>query len=160
VTYQGVLYAGLMLTPGGPKVLEFNCRFGDPETQALMVRFQGDLVDVMLATAQGRLDEVDISWDPRVCCCVVMASGGYPGPYKKGLPITGIDDANKLPGVQVFHAGTAIKDGRLVTAGGRVLNVCALGKTLKEAQAAANAACSLIHFEGAFFRRDIGFRVM
>lgn len=160
VNFQGVLYAGLMLTAGGPKVLEFNCRFGDPETQALMVRFQGDLLKVLLATTQGTLDKVDINWDKRVCVCVVMASGGYPGDYKKGLPITGIEAANKMPGVKVFHAGTTIKSGQLVTAGGRVLNVCALGDTLKEAQAAANAACDKIHFEGAFFRRDIGFRVM
>jgi phosphoribosylamine---glycine ligase len=156
-----VLYAGLMLTAGGPKVLEFNCRFGDPETQALLPRLRGDLVDILRATCEGKLDQVDLSWDPRCACCVVMASGGYPGDYKTGLPITGIDEALELPGVQVFHAGTAKdKQGRLVTAGGRVLNVCALGQDLKEAQQMANAACAKIHFEGAHYRQDIGFRVM
>jgi phosphoribosylamine--glycine ligase len=160
VEYKGVLYAGLMLTAGGPKVLEFNCRFGDPETQALMMRLRGDLLDVMLAVANGRLDEVDISWDARSCCCVVMASGGYPGDYVKGKPITGIQDAEKLESVRVFHAGTTVRDSKLVTAGGRVLNVCALGRDLKEAQQRANAACEKIHFDGAHYRRDIGFRVM
>jgi phosphoribosylamine--glycine ligase len=160
VTFQGVLYAGLMLTAGGPKVLEFNTRFGDPETQALLLRFKGDLLKVIIATCEGKLDQVDIDWDKRVCVSVVMASGGYPGDYKKGIPIKGIDEANAMPGVQVFHAGTARKDGAVVTAGGRVLNVCALGNTLKEAQQLANAACDKIHFNGAFFRRDIGFRVM
>jgi len=161
VTYQGVLYAGLMLTAGGPKVLEFNTRFGDPETQPLMMRLKGDLVEIMLATCTGTLDEVDLSWDPRACCCVVMASGGYPGDYKKGVVITGIERAEADPAVTVFHAGTArnrTKD--LVTAGGRVLNVCALGVDLAEAQRRANAACEKIHFDGGFFRRDIGFRVM
>ncbi|MCX5662420.1 MAG: phosphoribosylamine--glycine ligase [Planctomycetota bacterium] len=175
VEYRGVLYAGLMLTAGGPKVLEFNCRFGDPETQTLMLRLKGDLLEIMLAVAgpgpssagQGspanwpKLDEVDLSWDPRCSVCVVMASGGYPGDYKKGIPITGIEAANALEGVRVFHAGTTTtRDGTLVTAGGRVLNVCAVGADLKEAQARANAACAKIHFEGAQYRRDIGFRVM
>lgn len=160
VEYRGVLYAGLMLTAGGPRVLEFNCRFGDPETQALMMRLRGDMVQIMLATAGGRLDEVDLSWDPRHCCCVVMASGGYPGSYAKGLPISGLEEAAKMPGVQVFHAGTRREGGRVVTAGGRVINVCAMGGNLKEARQAANAACERIHFEGAFYRRDIGFRVM
>ena len=161
ITFQGVLYAGLMLTAGGPKVLEYNCRFGDPETQALMMRFKGDMLDVMVKTASGRLDEADIAWDSKCCCCVVMASGGYPGDYKKGLPITGIEEAEKDSSVKVFHAGTARdKEGRLVTSGGRVLNVCAIGKDLKEAQQRANAACEKIHFEGAHWRRDIGYRVM
>ncbi len=160
IIYRGVLYAGLMLTAGGPKVLEFNCRFGDPETQALMMRLKGDLVQIMLATMQGRLDEVDLSWNRRCCCCVVMASGGYPGSYEKGKPITGIDEANGLDGVQVFHAGTALKNDQVVTAGGRVLNVCALGSDLADAQERANAACEHIRFDGAYFRRDIGYRVM
>jgi phosphoribosylamine--glycine ligase len=160
VTYQGVLYAGLMLTAGGPKVIEFNCRLGDPECQPLMMRLQGDLIDIMLATCTGTLDQVDLSWNPQCCCCVVMASEGYPGDYPKGIPITGIEAAEKLPGVRVFHAGTKMKDGELVTAGGRVLSVCALAPTLKEAQKQANAACDLIHFQGAHFRRDIGSRVM
>lgn len=160
VIYQGVLYAGLMLTAGGPKVLEFNCRFGDPETQALMMRLRGDLVEILLATAEGRLDKVDLSWDPRCCCCVVMASRGYPGTYQTGALISGLEEAGKMEGVQVFHAGTANKGGQLVTSGGRVLNVCALGKDLAEAQKRANAACERVHFEGAYYRRDIGFRVM
>ncbi len=160
IEYHGVLYAGLMLTAGGPKVLEFNCRFGDPETQPLMMRLRGDLVDIMIATCTGKLDEVNLSWEPRVCCCVVMASGGYPGDYEKGKFITGIEDAEADPDVKVFHAGTAIRNGKLVTAGGRVLNVCAMGNTLREAQQKANAACEKIHFEGAHWRRDIGFRVM
>ena len=160
IDYRGVLYAGLMLTPGGPKVIEFNVRFGDPETQPLMMRMQGDLLELMLATCHGRLDQVQVYWDKRVCCCVVMASGGYPGSYEKGKPITGIEDAESDPDVTVFHAGTAKVRGQLVTAGGRVLNVCAMGDDLKDAQAKANAACEKIHFEGAHYRRDIGYRVM
>ncbi len=160
ITFQGVLYAGLMLTPAGPKVLEFNTRFGDPETQALLTRLKGDLLEILIATCTGKLDEVDLTWDPRYACCVVMASGGYPGDYKKGLPITGIEEAEKIETVTVFHAGTSLKDGRPVTAGGRVLNVVALGKDLREAQTRANLACSKIHFEGAQYRKDIGFRVM
>jgi phosphoribosylamine--glycine ligase len=161
IVYQGLLYAGLMLTAGGPKVIEFNCRFGDPETQALVVRLKGDLLDILLATCHGHLDDVDIAWDPQPSCCVVLASSGYPGPYKTGLPITGLDQAALLPGIQVFHAGTATdKQGRVVTAGGRVLNVVALGSDLKDAQQRANAACALIHFDGAHYRKDIGFRVM
>ncbi len=160
VVYQGVLYAGLMLTAGGPKVLEFNCRFGDPETQPLMMRLKGDLVEIMIATCEGKLDEVDLSWDSRSCCCVVMASGGYPGAYQKGKVITGIEAA-EADGAKVFHAGTARnKEGKIVTAGGRVLNVCAMGADLKEAQQKANAACAKIAFEGGFYRKDIGFRVM
>jgi phosphoribosylamine--glycine ligase len=160
ITFRGVLYAGLMLTAGGPKVLEYNTRFGDPETQTLLTRFQGDLLEVLLATAQGRLDEVLLGWDERACCCVVMASGGYPGDYRKGLEIKGIDDAERPGDVKVFHAGTAISGGKLVTAGGRVLNVCAMGKDLREAQQRANEACAKISFEGAHYRKDIGFRVM
>ena len=160
IEYKGVLYAGLMLTAGGPKVLEFNCRFGDPETQPLMMRLQGDLLEIMLATADGTLDQVELSWDKRCCCCVVMASGGYPGKYYSDKLIRGIEDAESDPDVKVFHAGTKqAKDG-LVTAGGRVLNVCAMGKDLKEAQEKANAACEKIRFEGGWFRSDIGYRVM
>ncbi|MEE9212212.1 MAG: phosphoribosylglycinamide synthetase C domain-containing protein, partial [Phycisphaeraceae bacterium] len=160
IQYKGVLYAGLMLTAGGPKVLEFNCRFGDPETQPLMMRLRGDLVQIMLATCEGTLADVDLSWDNRCCCCVVMASGGYPGPYEKGKPITGIDDAEALDDVIVFHAGTTLQNNRLLTSGGRVLNVCAMGNDLKQAQQKANDACEKIRFDGAFWRKDIGFRVM
>ncbi|MEX1015711.1 MAG: phosphoribosylamine--glycine ligase [Phycisphaeraceae bacterium] len=160
ITFQGVLYAGLMLTAGGPKVLEYNTRFGDPECQPLMMRLKGDLYELMAATCQGRLDEVQFDWDKRVACCVVMCSGGYPGKYETGIPITGIEDAESDPDVKVFHAGTKLVKGQLVTAGGRVLNVTAMGKTLQEAQQKANAACDKIHFRGGFFRRDIGSRVM
>jgi len=138
-----------------------NTRFGDPETQPLMMRLKGDLMEAMLATATGTLDQVDLRWDPRVCCCVVMASGGYPGKYEKNKPITGIDAAESDPDIKVFHAGTKLtRDGVLVTNGGRVLAVCALADTLKEAQTKANAACEKIKFDGAQFRRDIGYRVM
>jgi phosphoribosylamine--glycine ligase len=160
VEFQGVLYAGLMLTSAGPKVLEFNCRFGDPEVQPLMMRLNGDLYEIMCATAQGTLDKVKLDWDQRYCCCVVLASGGYPGSYEKGKPITGLDEVAKLDNVMVFHAGTALKGDDVVTNGGRVLNVCAMGKDLEEAQQRANAACELIDFEGAFYRHDIGYRVM
>ncbi|MEM9019109.1 MAG: phosphoribosylamine--glycine ligase [Planctomycetota bacterium] len=163
IDFKGVLYAGLMMTAGGPKVLEYNTRFGDPETQPLMMRLKGDLYDIFVACCEGRLDEVDLSFDKRVCICVVMCSGGYPDAYEKGKEITGIKEAEagSHGEVKVFHAGTRLdKDGKLVTNGGRVLNVCAFGKTLKQAQERANAACEKIEFDGAFFRRDIGFRVM
>ncbi len=161
ITYRGVLYAGLMLTPGGPKVIEYNCRFGDPEVQALMPRLKGDLLELMLATAEGRLDEVEIDWDPRACCCVVMASEGYPGPYEKGRVIEGLEQAEQEDGVFIFHAGTATHpSGKVVTDGGRVFNVSALGSDLREARDRANAACEKIGYEGAWFRRDIGHRVL
>ncbi len=165
IEYHGVLYAGLMLTPGGPKVLEFNCRFGDPECQPLMARLEGDLVELCWATAAGTLDDQAIAFDDRVACCVVMCSGGYPGDYVKGKPITGIEDAEALGGdgreVIVFHAGTKREaDGTLVTNGGRVLGVTALAEDLRTARDLANAACAKIRFEGAHFRRDIGDRVL
>ena len=159
--FRGVLYAGIMLTAGGPKVLEFNTRFGDPETQPLMMRLRGNLLDAMIATCEGRLDEADLSWDPRHCVAVVVASGGYPGKYDTGRAIRGIEEAESDPDVKVFHAGTTTtRDGVLVTSGGRVLTVCALAPTLKAAQEKANAAAEKIRFDGAWFRRDIGFRVM
>ncbi len=163
IDFKGVLYAGLMLTAGGIKVLEYNTRFGDPETQPLMMRLKGDLYSIFVACCEGELHKADLSFDKRVCICVVMCSGGYPDKYVNGKEITGIKEAEAGSNgeVKVFHAGTTLKkDGTLVTNGGRVLNVCAFGKTLKEAQEKANAACEKIHFEGAFFRRDIGFRVM
>jgi phosphoribosylamine--glycine ligase len=160
IVYKGVLYAGMMLTAGGPKTLEFNCRFGDPECQALMARLKGDLLEAMLAVIEGRLDRVDLSWDSRVACCVVVCSGGYPGAYRVGLPIEGLEEAAAMPDVAVFHAGTSRKDGKVVTAGGRVINVVALGDDLSAASAKANAAAEKIRFEGAFFRRDIGHRVL
>jgi len=158
--YRGVLYAGLMLTPGGPKVLEFNCRFGDPETQPLMMRMKSDLVPVLMATIEGRLNEIEIEWDPRPAVCVVMASGGYPGAYEKGLLIEGMADAEALPDVAVFHAGTALADGRLVTNGGRVLGVTALGDTIADAKRNAYRAVEKIHFENAYYRRDIASKAL
>lgn len=165
VHYRGCLFAGLMLTPGGPKVLEFNARFGDPETQAIMAKFKGDLVQALRATASGRLDDVELESDPRVSCCVVMCSAGYPGAVTKGHVIEGIEEAESLGGpgesVVVFHAGTARNsEGKLVTAGGRVLGVTALAADLRSARDLANRACEAIRFEGAFFRRDIGHRVL
>ena len=158
IEYQGVLYAGLILTAGGPKVLEFNCRFGDPECQPLMTRYRGDLLQAMLAVCDDRLDQVEIDWDPRPACCVVMCSGGYPGRYEKGAKIDGLEKAKQMPDVELFHAGTAQKDDDVVTDGGRVLNVVALGSDVAEARDRANAACDQIHFRGGFFRRDIGGR--
>jgi phosphoribosylamine--glycine ligase len=165
VEFRGVLYAGLMLTAGGPKVLEFNTRFGDPETQPLMARLQGDLVDILWKTAGGQLDETEISFDPRAACCVVVCAQGYPGAVRKGEVITGIQDAEQSvqPGesVTVFHSGTKRNAaGDLVTNGGRVLSVTALANDLAAAQRAANRAAALIRFPGAFFRRDIGHRVL
>ena len=158
--YRGVLYGGFMLTPEGPKVLEYNARFGDPETQVVLPRLQNDLVDVMMAVAEGRPDDIDLAWDDQWAVCVVLASAGYPGKYEKGKVILGIDEAEALDGVSVFHAGTSHNaDGELVTAGGRVLNVVALGKTFEEARERAYAACDLISFEGKQFRTDIGAKV-
>ena len=153
--YKGVLYAGIMMTAGGPRVLEFNVRFGDPETQPILMRLKSDLLEVLVATCDGTLDEVTLKWDPRPAVCVVMASGGYPGDYEKGKTITGLDDARRLEDVIVFHAGTKEQDGQIVTGGGRVLGVTALGETIAEAKAAAYEAVDRIEFEGAYCRRDI-----
>jgi phosphoribosylamine--glycine ligase len=144
-----------MLTKNGPKVLEFNARFGDPETQVYLTRMENDLVELLDASVNGTLSKQELKWSPLASVCVEMASGGYPGNYAKGKVITGIDAANALPHTKVFHAGTALQDGKIVTNGGRVLGVTALGKDLKTAQAAAYAAVEKIHFEGAQFRRDI-----
>jgi phosphoribosylamine--glycine ligase len=153
--YKGVLYAGLMITTGGPRVLEFNVRFGDPETQPILMRLKSDLLEVCLAVCDGKLDEVTLKWDPRPAVCVVMASGGYPGDYKKGKKITGLEDAQKLSDVVVFHAGTAIGNGDIVTNGGRVLGVTALGDQIEDAKTRAYQAVEKIRFEGAYWRRDI-----
>jgi phosphoribosylamine--glycine ligase len=153
--FKGVLYAGLMLTSKGPKVLEFNCRFGDPETQSVLPRLNTDLVEIIIKVLEGRLSEADIEWSKEKAVCVVLASGGYPGAFKKGKEVTGIEDAEK-EGAVVFHAGTALKDGKVVTAGGRVLGVTALGKTEEEARDNAYRAASKIYFEGMHFRKDIG----
>jgi phosphoribosylamine--glycine ligase len=153
--YKGVLYAGLMLTAGGPRVLEFNVRFGDPETQPILMRLKSDLLEVLLAVCNGTLDEVTLKWDPRPAVCVVMASQGYPGSYEKGKKITGLKEAQQPGDVMVFHAGTTMLDGDIVTNGGRVLGVTALGKTIADAKARAYQAVDKIHFEGAYCRRDI-----
>lgn len=160
IEFRGLLYAGLMLTPAGPKVLEFNVRFGDPECQCLLPRLNGDLLELLWATAAGKLSEVsDIEWDSRASCCIVLASPGYPEKPRVGHVIEGLDVAAKQPDVTIFHAGTARnKQGELVTAGGRVLSVVGLGATLAEAREKALAACDLIRFEGKQLRRDIGER--
>jgi phosphoribosylamine--glycine ligase len=153
--YKGVLYAGVMVTAGGPRVLEFNVRFGDPETQPILMRLKSDLLEVMLAVCDGRLDEVTLQWDPRPAVCVVIAAGGYPGEYEKGKIITGIEQAEKLEDVVVFHAGTAAKNASIVTNGGRVLGVTAMGQTIAGAKARAYEAVDKIKFDGAYCRRDI-----
>jgi phosphoribosylamine--glycine ligase len=156
IHFCGVLYAGLMLTAGGPKVLEFNCRFGDPETQAQLPRLKTDLLDIFEAAVDRKLDQIEVDWDTRHALCVVMASGGYPEKYPTGLPITGLpDDANR-DDLAVFHAGTKRTDGTIVTSGGRVLGVTALGETLSDARALAYETVEKIHFEGAHYRRDLG----
>ncbi len=156
IEYKGILYAGLMLTANGPKVLEFNCRFGDPETQPLMMRLKSDLLEVMLAVADGKLDQIELKWDARPAICVVATSKGYPGNYPSGLPITGIEKADALPNVKVFHSGTRAEDKTILTDGGRVLGVTAIGDTVADAQKRAYEAMSLIHFDGMHYRRDIG----
>ena len=154
--YKGVLYAGIMVTPGGPKVLEFNARFGDPEAQPLLVRLKNDLVEVLEAVIDDRLDEVTLRWDPRPAVCVVMASGGYPGPYEKGKEITGLAEAEALDDVVVFHAGTRAEDGKVTTSGGRVLGVTALGEDISAARDRAYEAVQRIRFHRAHWRTDIG----
>ncbi len=153
--YRGVLYAGLMVTSGGPRVLEFNVRFGDPETQPILMRLKSDLLEVFLAVCEGRLDNVTLKWDPRPAVCVVMASGGYPGTYEKGKVITGLKEAEALDDVAVFHAGTRRQSGDIVTNGGRVLGVTALGSDVAAAKARAYEAVACIHFDGAYCRHDI-----
>lgn len=159
--YRGCLYGGFMLTPEGPKVLEFNARFGDPETQVVLPRLEGDLVNIMLAVAGGRPEDIVLSWSDKWAVSVVLASEGYPGSYEKGKVILGLEEAQDLDGVIVFHAGTALNpDGELITAGGRVLNVVALGDTFEEARNRAYEACELIKFEGVQYRSDIGRRAL
>jgi len=153
--YKGVLYAGLMITGGGPRVLEFNVRFGDPETQPILARMKSDLLKVLLAVCEGTLDQITIEWDRRPAVCVVMTSGGYPGDYEKGKKITGLNEAQQLEDVIVFHAGTKNMNGDIVTNGGRVLGVTALGQTIRDAKARAYKAVDKIKFDGAYCRRDI-----
>lgn len=161
IDYRGCLYGGFMLTPAGPKVLEFNARFGDPETQVVIPRLENDLVEVMLAVAEGRLSEVELRWSDRWAVTVVLTSAGYPGSYEKGKVITGVEDAEAMDDVTVYHAGTALTDaGELVTSGGRVLDVTALGGTFEAARDRAYAACEKIQFEGKTLRHDIGLRAL
>ncbi len=155
IDFRGILYPGIMLTKAGPKVLEFNARFGDPETQVYVTRLENDLVELLDASAGGKLNKIELEWKAEASVCVVMASGGYPGSYAKGKMLTGLDDAARSPDTKVFHAGTARAGDAIVTNGGRVLGVTALGKDLKAAQAAAYAAVERIHFDGAQFRHDI-----
>jgi phosphoribosylamine--glycine ligase len=161
IDYRGVLYGGFMLTPVGPKVLEFNARFGDPETQVILPRLKTDLLEVMLAVARGDAASLTLEWDDAWAVSVVLASAGYPGDYEKGKPIRGIEDAETLEGVTVYHAGTSrLANGELVTNGGRVLNVTALGSSFEAARDLAYKACDLIDFEGKQLRRDIGARAL
>jgi phosphoribosylamine--glycine ligase len=161
ITYRGVLYGGFILTDEGPKVLEYNARFGDPETQVVLPRLKTDLVDIMLAVVEGRLSDIALEWHDDAAVSVVLASGGYPSDYDKGKAITGIEDAEKVPGVIVYHAGTAItEDGPLVTAGGRVLDVTALAPTLAEARERAYEAVGHVTFQGMQYRTDIGLKAL
>ncbi|HXF56256.1 MAG TPA: phosphoribosylamine--glycine ligase [Actinomycetota bacterium] len=159
ILYRGVLYAGLMVTDEGPKVLEFNCRFGDPETQVVLPRLASNFGELLLACVEGNLSHYRMAWAPEACVGVVLTSAGYPGPVETGKPISGVEEASKLDGVQVFHAGTALRDGRLVTSGGRVLTVTAMGENVAEARRRAYEACELIRFEGMHYRRDIALDV-
>jgi phosphoribosylamine---glycine ligase len=160
IDFHGILYPGIMLTSDGPKVLEFNARFGDPETQVYLTRLDSDLVEVLVASMKGTLAKMELKWSPMPSVCVVMASGGYPGSYAKGQPIRGLDEAARLPNTKVFHAGTANAGDQIVTAGGRVLGVTAWGKDLITAREAAYAAVEAICFEGAHFRRDIASKAL
>ena len=154
--YIGVLYAGVMVSGGNINVLEFNVRFGDPEAQPLLMLLKSDLVDIVEAAARGKLNEIPVEWEPKATVCVVMASKGYPGSYEKGFPITGIEKADEAKGVKVFHAGTSLKDGKVVTSGGRVLGVTAMGDDVKSAIEKAYGAVECIRWEGVYYRRDIG----
>ena len=158
-TFKGCLYFGLMITPKGPKVIEYNCRFGDPETQVVLPRLKTDIVDIFEAIDNETLSDLDVEWSDDACACVIMASGGYPKSYPKGIEITGLSNG-QLDGVTVYHAGTKLQDNKLVTSGGRVLGVTALGETLENALKKSYDAVEKIHFEGAHYRRDIGKRAL
>jgi phosphoribosylamine--glycine ligase len=160
IDYRGILYPGIMLTRQGPKVLEFNARFGDPETQVYLPRLENDLVELMEACVDGKLGKIELKFSPLTAVCVVMASGGYPGSYPKGKLINGLETAAKLPNTKVFHAGTALTGSDVITNGGRVLGVTAWGKDLRGARQAAYAAVEKIHFEGAQYRRDIAAKAL
>lgn len=158
-TFKGCLYFGLMITPKGPKVIEYNCRFGDPETQVVLPRLKTDIVDIFEAIDNETLSDLDVEWSDDACACVIMASGGYPKSYPKGIEITGLSNG-QLDGVTVYHAGTKLQDNKLVTSGGRVLGVTALGDTLENVLKKSYDAVEKIHFEGAHYRRDIGKRAL
>jgi phosphoribosylamine---glycine ligase len=158
--FTGVLYCGLMMTAKGPQVLEYNARFGDPETQAILVRLESDLIETLEACVDGRLAETQLRWSPGASACVIASSSGYPGSYKTGLPITGLSLAAQVPGVEVFHSGTAQVGGKIVTSGGRVLGVTASGDSLEEALARAYEAIAHVHFDGIYYRSDIGHRAL
>lgn len=158
--FVGVLYIGLMMTARGPQVLEFNARFGDPETQAIVLRLESDLLEALEACVDGRLSDTEFRWKPGASACVIASSGGYPGSYQTGFEITGLEDAAKIPGVEVFHSGTSFSGGVLRTSGGRVLGVSSAAETLSEALAEAYRAIEKIQFEGIYFRRDIGHRAL
>jgi phosphoribosylamine--glycine ligase len=160
VPYKGVLYAGIMVTENGPKVLEFNVRFGDPEAQPILMRLDSDLVDIMSAVSEGTLKPEMVSWKPQAAVCVVAAAKGYPGSYEKGFPISGLDEAARLPDTFVFHGGTADKDGKVVTNGGRILGVTGLGDTVSQAIDRAYECMGKIQFEGIHYRKDIGARAL
>ena len=158
--YKGVLFAGLMITKDGPQLIEYNVRFGDPECQVLMLRLMSDLVPALLAARDGQLKNFDLRWYPDAALTVVMAAKGYPGNYQRGTVIEGLDAAAQVEGVEIFHAGTQADGGRILANGGRVLNVCARGKTVAQAQARAYAAVDMIKWPGGFCRRDIGWRAV
>jgi len=158
--YQGVLYAGLMIKDGEPKLIEYNCRFGDPECQVLMLRLKSDLLPALIAARDGVLDTFDLRWRNEAALTVVMAAKGYPGAYEKGTEIKGLDEAARVEGVEIFHAGTIARGERILANGGRVLNVCALGRDVREAQARAYEAVARVDWPGGFYRRDIGWRAI
>jgi phosphoribosylamine--glycine ligase len=158
--FIGVLYCGLMMTPRGPEVLEYNARFGDPETQVILPRLESDLLDVLEACIDGRLDQTPLRWSPGASACVVASSAGYPASYKTGFPLTGLGNAAQVPSVQIFHSGTARVGSQLVTSGGRVLCAAAQGDSLREALSRAYQSLAEIQFEGIYFRRDIGYRAL
>lgn len=155
IAFRGLLFPGLMMTSEGPRVLEFNCRFGDPETQVILPRLRSDLCELLEATVDGKLSSMTLEWDKRFAVTVVMASGGYPGAYETGKTIRGLDRPSSLPDVHVFHAGTRRENGEVLTAGGRVLTLTALGDTAAQARERAYEAVSRIEFEGCYYRRDI-----
>jgi phosphoribosylamine---glycine ligase len=160
LSYMGVIYLGLMITKTGPRLVEYNCRFGDPEAQVLLPRLKSDLLSLLIAAREGTLNKISAEWKNDVALTVVMASAGYPGSYEKGHEIFGLEEASRLPGITIFHAGTERRDGKILAVGGRVLDVTAIGANIAEAQQRAYAAVSLISWKGSFFRHDIGWRAL